>query len=154
MGVRTTAGVILVSLGLVVVAGCSPIIRNHGYVPNDDELREITVGVDRRATVEDVLGTPSAGAFVEGGDIYYVRSQVRHFGMLEPKVVDREVVAISFDGSDVVQNIERFGLEKGRPVTLSRRVTSSSVEGKGFLRQLMGNLGRFNAGQMLNNTRN
>lgn len=153
MGMRATARAITVSLGLVAVAGCSPIMRNHGYVPTDDDLAEITVGVDSRATVEDVLGAPSTGAFVEGGDIYYVRSQVRHFGMFEPKVVDRQVVAISFDGTDVVQNIERFGLEEGRVVPLSRRVTNSSVEGKGFLRQLMGNLGRFNAGQLLN-TRN
>lgn len=150
MDMRATARAIVVSLALVAVAGCSPIMRNHGYVPSDDALQEITVGIDSRATVEDVLGMPSAGAFMEGGDIYYVRSQVRHFGMLEPKVVDREVVAISFDDSDVVQNIERFGLEKGRPVVLSRRVTSSSVEGKSFFQQLIGNLGRFNAGDMLN----
>nr|WP_246156535.1 outer membrane protein assembly factor BamE [Aquicoccus porphyridii] len=146
---RATARAIIISLALVAVAGCTPIMRNHGYVPSDAELQEITVGIDSRATVEDVLGTPSAGAFMEGGDIYYVRSQVRHFGMLEPKVIDREIVAISFDGSDVVQNIERFGLEQGRPVVLSRRVTDSSVAGKSFLRQLMGNLGRFNAGEML-----
>lgn len=149
MDMRATARAIIISLALVAVAGCTPIMRNHGYVPSDAELQEITVGIDSRATVEDVLGTPSAGAFMEGGDIYYVRSQVRHFGMLEPKVVDREIVAISFDGSDVVQNIERFGLEQGRPVVLSRRVTDSSVAGKSFLRQLMGNLGRFNAGEML-----
>ncbi|KAA0920729.1 outer membrane protein assembly factor BamE [Aquicoccus porphyridii] len=149
MDMRATARAIIISLALVAVAGCTPIMRNHGYVPSDAELQEITVGIDSRATVEDVLGTPSAGAFMEGGDIYYVRSQVRHFGMLEPKVIDREIVAISFDGSDVVQNIERFGLEQGRPVVLSRRVTDSSVAGKSFLRQLMGNLGRFNAGEML-----
>ncbi|KPP84599.1 MAG: Beta-barrel assembly machine subunit BamE [Rhodobacteraceae bacterium HLUCCO07] len=149
MDMRATARAIIVSVALVAVAGCSPIMRNHGYVPSDDELQEITVGIDSRATVEDVLGTPSAGAVMEGGDIYYVRSQVRHLGMLEPRVTDREVVAISFDDSDVVQNIERFGLEEGRPVVLSRRVTDSSVEDKSFFQQLMGNLGRFNAGDML-----
>ncbi|KPQ14077.1 MAG: hypothetical protein HLUCCO18_16175, partial [Rhodobacteraceae bacterium HLUCCO18] len=41
-------------------------------------------------------------------------------------------------------NVERFGLEDGNVVALSRRVTDSNVQGIGFLRQLLGNLGRIN----------
>ena len=69
----------------------------------------------------------------------------------EPEVVERQVLAISFDEQDMVQNIERFGLEDGQIVPLARRVTSTSVEGKGFLRQLLGNIGNFNPGALLNN---
>jgi hypothetical protein len=34
-------------------------------------------------------------------------------------------------------------------VVLSRRVTESNIKGIGFLRQIMGNLGRFRADQFL-----
>ena len=136
---------------IAAVTACSPVYRNHGYVPSEDELAEIVVGVDSRATVDEVIGAPSAGGLLQGGDYYYVRSRVKHFGMLKPTVVERQVLAISFDGNDVVQNIERFGLEDGRVVPLARRVTSSSVEGKGFLRQLLGNIGNFNPGALLGN---
>ena len=71
-------------------------------------------------------------------------------GLLRPEVIEREVLAISFDKNSKVTNIERFGLQDGQVVPLSRRVTSSSVENKGFLRQLLGNLGRFSAADFLN----
>lgn len=144
---RWIRGLIAV-IALAAVSACSPIYRNHGYVPSEEELAEITIG-DSRATVDDVIGAPSTGGVMGEGDYYYIRSRWKRVGMFEPKEIDRQVVAISFDGNDGVQNIERFGLERGRVIALNRRVTSSSVEGKSFFRQLMGNLLNFNPGQFL-----
>ena len=66
-----------------------------------------------------------------------------------PKEIKREVVAISFNDKGVVSNVERFGLAQGEVVPLSRRVTESNVKGIGFIRQLLGSIGRVNAGQIL-----
>jgi outer membrane protein assembly factor BamE (lipoprotein component of BamABCDE complex) len=63
---------------------------------------------------------------------------------MAPRETEREVVAVSFDSNGVVQNVERFGLERGNVVTLDRRVTSSPISDKSFIRQLLGNIGRFN----------
>ena len=41
----------------------------------------------------------------------------------------------------MVPNIERFGLEDGQVVTLSRRVTDANTKGVGYIRQLLGNIG-------------
>jgi len=127
-----------------ILAGCSATYQNHGYVPPDDDLMQLAPGVDTRSTVDDVIGAPSASGMLSGGDYYYVRSRVRHFGMLRPEVIERQVLAISFDGQGVVSNIERFDLRDGSIVPLSRRVTDSSVEGRGFLRQMLGNIGNIN----------
>ena len=70
--------------------------------------------------------------------------RTRTVGPLAPQEIDRQVVAISFSDRGVVQNVERFGLEKGQVVPLTRRVTSSPVSDKSFIRQLLGNIGRFN----------
>ena len=75
---------------------------------------------------------------------YYIRSRYRNFAFYAPDEIDRQVLAISFDQDGVVSNIERFGLERGRVVRLSRRVTTSNTEGIGLLRQAFGNLGNFN----------
>jgi outer membrane protein assembly factor BamE (lipoprotein component of BamABCDE complex) len=83
-------------------------------------------------------------------DYYYVSQQVRQFGFMAPQVLDRQVVAVSFDGAGVVRNIERFTLEDGRIVPLTQRVTDNTVQNTTFLRQLMGNLGRFDADTFLN----
>ena len=134
--------------GVVVCAltACGPIYRNHGYVPPQEDLDQIAVGVDTRASVEETLGSVGASSVVADNAMYFVRSRVRTVAMLEPEVVERQVVAVSFDNSGVVQNVERFGLEEGRVVQLSRRVTDSSVANKSFLRQLLGNIGQFTPG--------
>jgi outer membrane protein assembly factor BamE (lipoprotein component of BamABCDE complex) len=127
-----------------LAAACSPIVRTHGYVPPDDDLAEITVGRDTRETVAETLGSPGASGVIGDQGYYYVSQVVRQRGYRDPEVVDREIVAISFDAQGVVRNVERFGLEDGNVVALSRRVTDSNVQGIGFLRQLLGNLGRIN----------
>jgi len=134
------------TFGLAALTACSPDINNHGYVPDEMDLAELVVGVDTRATVDDVIGAPSTSGMLSDGDYYYVWSQKRAVGAMKPKVVDRQVVAISFNEDDTIANIERFGLEDGRIVPLTRRVTSSSVEGQSFLRQLFGNIGGITLG--------
>ena len=136
-----------VLLGVALGAGvsaCSPQYANHGYIPSDEELEQVAVGVDTRASVEEAIGTPSTAGVVTNSGFYYVRSQRRTIGALAPKVIERQVLAISFDDAGVVTNIERFGLERGQVVPLTRRVTTPGVRDSGFLRQLLGNIGRFN----------
>lgn len=137
-------------LGIVlVVAACSAVYRNHGYVPTDDTLAMVEVGRDTRDTVADTIGRPgSTGILAESG-WYYVGSRWKHYGARAPEEIEREVVAISFDGRGTVANVERFGLERGNVVALSRRVTESNIRGIGFIRQLMGNLGNVRADQFI-----
>lgn len=133
-----------------ILAGCTASYRNHGYVPSEEELAQIAVGIDTRDTVAEVVGPPTASGVLNTSGFYYIESRVRHFAYRRPEVIEREVLAITFDGNGVVRNIERFGLEAGKVVTLQRRVTDNGAEGNTFLRQLLANLGNFSAGQFLN----
>ncbi|MGC3936749.1 outer membrane protein assembly factor BamE [Roseobacter sp. EG26] len=135
--------VVLVCLAL---SACSGRFRDHGYVPPPEDLEQIVVGIDTRASVEETLGSAASGSVINDSSMYFVRSRVRTFAMLEPEVVERKVVAITFDDGGVVSNIETFGLERGQVVPLARRVTDSGVRDKTFLRQLIGNIGRFTPG--------
>lgn len=137
--------------GMICLAGalaaCTPTYRNHGYVPNQEDLSNLVIGVDTRETVDDVVGPPSSAGILSGGDYYYVRSRVKEVGMYRPEVIERQVLAISFAQNDTIANIETFSLADGNIVPLTRRVTDSSVVGNGFLRQLLGNFGNVDPGQ-------
>ena len=137
-----TLGLLTAGMMTLALSACAPSFRNYGYTPPEEDLQELVVGIDTRASVEDVVGPPTASGVLEGGDYFYVRSTVKTVGPRRPEVVDRQVLAISFDDNGVLSNIESFGLEDGRVVTLSRRVTDSSVTNRNFLRQLLGNIGR------------
>lgn len=143
------ARAVLIGCVLLMAAGCTTLYRNHGYAPTDDQLAEVLVGVDTRDTVADIVGPPTAGGILNTSGYFYVQSRFRLLGPLEPKEIEREVVAIRFDTEGVVSNVERFGLENGQVVVLSRRVTQDNIRDTTFIRQLFGSIGRFNAGDFL-----
>lgn len=132
----------ILALGLLaLVAACSPVYQYHGFVPTEEDLAEIEVGLDTRTTVASVIGKPGTFGLLAESGWYYVRSEFKSELWKASEEVNREVVAISFDEDGVVTNIERFGLERGEVVVLNRRVTDSNIEGVSFLKQLFGNAG-------------
>lgn len=131
----------------LIVSACVPVYRTHGYVPGDDALTQVQVGQTMRDQLPSLLGEPSAQGLLTGAPWFYAKSRFRHSGPWKPREVERDVVAISFDSSGRVANVERFGIERGRIVTLSQRVTDESVSAMSALRQILGNFGRFRADQ-------
>ena len=148
--IRRRAAGFACALALVtVVAACQPVHRNHGYVPNDAELAQVVVGQTTMADIESTLGRPSAQGLLAGSSWFYVKSRFEHYGPNPPREINREVVALTFTDAGTVANVERFGLERGRVVVLSRRVTDPGVSAASALRQILSNFGRFRADQFI-----
>ncbi len=149
-GAGTGAAKGLMLLALVLsLAACTARMRNHGYTPSDADLAQIQVGVDTRESVIEAVGSPAGYGVLRETGIYYLSAKTRTWGPREPEFIDRQLVAISFGPGGRVSNIERFTLRDGNVVALSRRVTDSNISGVSFLRQLLGNLGRFRAEDFL-----
>jgi outer membrane protein assembly factor BamE (lipoprotein component of BamABCDE complex) len=151
----TRKGKTKVRIGVAIVAmvaltACSRLEDSHGYVPDEALLAQVEVGRDTKDTVARILGRPGTAGIVDDRGWYYIRSDYERFLWRAPVEVDRQVVAVSFAENGQVENIERFGLENGQVVALSRRVTTSNTRGIGFLRQLFSNLGTLGAGSFLN----
>ncbi len=138
----------LVLAVLSVAPACARLSDSHGYIPEQTALDDIVVGQDTVATASLILGRPSTSGIVDERGWYYVRSDYERFLWRAPEEVNRQVVAVTFDEAGVIENVERFGLEEGQVVVLSRRVTTSNTQGVSFLRQLFSNLGNFDAGQL------
>ncbi len=131
------------------LAACTATFRNHGYVPLEEDLSQITVGVDTRDTVSELVGTPSSAGVLNEGGYYYVQSRVKHFAWQKPEIIDRQVVAISFTNAGIVENIGRYTLQEGQVVPLARRITRNGQD-VSFIRKLLANLGSFSAGDFIN----
>ncbi|MCU0900156.1 MAG: outer membrane protein assembly factor BamE [Cypionkella sp.] len=141
-------GIAILCLAFVVTA-CASIYRNHGYVPAEEDLAQLVVGQDTRETAAPKVGRPSASGLLNDTGWYYVQSRFEQRGAFAPREIDRQVVALTFSEQGVLQNVERFGIERGQIVPLSRRVTEPNIRGMGVLRQLFSNFGRLNVGQLL-----
>jgi outer membrane protein assembly factor BamE (lipoprotein component of BamABCDE complex) len=128
---------------------CTPQIRSHGYVPNEDALSGIAVGRDNRESVYEAIGSPTSSGVMRDDGWYYISSRVKYETYRAPEEVERQIVAISFDSNGVVSNVERLSLEDGRVIALNRRITDIPVKGPGFFKQLIGNFGNFNIGEAI-----
>ena len=149
-GKRAIGRSALVGLAMLSLAACTAQYRSHGWVPLEADLQQIVPGVDTKASVEDLIGVPTTSGVLNESGFYYIESDVRHFAWQRPEVIDRQILAITFDEAGVVDNIVSYGLEDGRVVPLTRRVTETSDGDIGFIRKLFGNIGGLNAGELLN----
>lgn len=121
--------------------GCAPEIRNHGYTPPDEELATIRIGQDTRGSVRRKIGRPGgAGIFTDDG-WYYLSQKVEHLTYHAPEVIERRVVAITFNQNDVVASVNLYGLEDGKVIDLETNTTPTFGRELTILEQVLGNVG-------------
>jgi outer membrane protein assembly factor BamE (lipoprotein component of BamABCDE complex) len=130
------------ALALGVAAACTPVQTYSGFRPerNDIEIADPAPGVDTRATVQQRFGSPSTTAVFDQTAWYYVSSVQERVAFYEPRVTDRRVMVVRFDG-DTVSAVEKYGIERGRVVNYSEDYTPTRGRELGILEQLLGNVG-------------
>jgi outer membrane protein assembly factor BamE (lipoprotein component of BamABCDE complex) len=143
------AVIVSLILGAAMLSGCAPDVRKSGYYPLEQELDAIDVGKTTREGVLALVGSPSIGVAADEGSLYYIGQRTRYLGPLKPQLVDRQVVVVSFDSHNRVSNVAVLGLEDGQVIVLSQRVTETISGDFGFFKQLFGNLGNFDASQII-----
>lgn len=124
-------------------AACSPVQTYNGFMPdrNNQEIPEPQVGVDTRDTVMQRFGSPSTTAVFDQTAWYYVSSVQERVAFYSPRITERRVMVVRFDG-DTVSSVEKFGLERGRIVAYNDEVTPTRGRELGVLEQLLGNVGQ------------
>lgn len=132
---------------LVAVSACEPIKRTHGYVPQEGQLSEVTVGTDGKAEVAGKIGRPTTVGTFDQDEWYYISRSTESRAFFEPKVVSQEVVVVAFSEDGIAESVDRYGLADGKVVNLVTRTTPTRGKRLTFLQQLLGNIGKFNASQ-------
>ncbi len=135
----------------LALSACAPTYTTHGFTPQIETLETVAAGVDTRSSVLSKLGRPSASGAFEATNWYYVASRMEQRMFYAPRVVERTVVAIRFDEAGLVEQVDRFGLEDGRVINLRTETTPTYGRELTILQQLFGNIGRLDAGQLLDN---
>lgn len=114
-----------------------------------DALKELTVGVTTRNDVSSLLGTPTAkGSFDDNTWIYIGEVTQPRIGRVQG-VNSQEVVEVTFDQGGVLRSVKQLSQKDSQPVAVVDRTTPSPGSESSFMQQLLGNVGRFNAGPSL-----
>ena len=143
-GIRAVSRAGMAALALTALA-CSPTIDSRGYLMSRDRVAEIEPGVQTRADVADILGSPSAQSTFDDSKWYYVGERTETVAFFKPKVLERLVLVVEFDESGEVEALREYDLEDGRLIQLVERTTPTAGKDMTFLEQFIGNIGRFNS---------
>jgi outer membrane protein assembly factor BamE (lipoprotein component of BamABCDE complex) len=138
-------------LVMATLAACGGQYRNHGYMPLAEDVDALIVGVDTRDSIIEVMGVPTTGGVLTEEAMYYVRSRVHHKGYVKPNEIQRDVLVLSFDKNQILRNVERFGIEKGKLIRLEHRVTEAPGGDRSILQQIIGSIGGFNPNSIVDN---
>jgi outer membrane protein assembly factor BamE (lipoprotein component of BamABCDE complex) len=137
---------------LLALACCNNPVDQRGNLPDPEKLAQIKPGTTDKATVTQLLGSPSSIATFDANTWYYISQKTRPVAFFVPERVDQEVVAIDFDDSGIVQDLRRKSMADAATVEPNPKATPAPGREFSVLEQLLGNLGRFSGKQKGNST--
>jgi len=138
--------ILIVSI-LVLITGCSPTYRNHGYVPSVTELNQLKVGKSSKENVKNLFGSPSSIGLVQEDRWFYLYTKIKNFMYRSPEIIERQLVVVTFGSNGLLENIEKFELQDQEVVVLSRRITKSGIKGMSLIQQLLNSAGNYDPAQ-------
>ncbi|MBT3989437.1 MAG: outer membrane protein assembly factor BamE [Rhodospirillaceae bacterium] len=141
IGKIVLAGVVALS-----VTACAPRVASRGNLPDPDLLANIEVGQVNKRDVIELIGSPSSTELFKGESWYYISERTETKAFFEPKVVERKVIIIRFNEKGIVKELKAIGLKEARDIEMVDRVTPTAGQEMTILKQLFGNVGRFEGG--------
>lgn len=118
----------------------------RGNKVEDDDLAQLVVGTSTKQDATALLGSPTAkGSFDDNTWIYaaqITRPEIAGHQAIE----DQRVVVLTFDAKGVLRGLHKAAQADALPVDVVSRSTPSPGTEATVLQQLLGNVGRFNAG--------
>ena len=91
----------------------APVQNQRGYVPNQEAIGTIQVGMDTRTWSRMKLARPSTLATF-GGDTWYYISLRLTDAFFAPRATERNILAVEFSGDGKVAGVQRYNLGRGR----------------------------------------
>ena len=148
MAVKAAGLAVLLAAGFAGLGGCVSVRSSHGYVLERGESHfRIEKGGDTKESVLAKYGEPSTKGAFDENYWYYMASQDSARAFFKPKTTVRQITAVKFDASGVVEDARSLSVEDGYKVRFVSRETPSRGKEMSFWEQLLGNVGQLPTAQ-------
>jgi outer membrane protein assembly factor BamE (lipoprotein component of BamABCDE complex) len=135
-----------IAVAALLASGCASNRAHKGAVIDPQLAGAIQPGVDNKASVQKVLGTPTLTGQFTPNDWYYVSRDTNQLAFRNPRVTRQLVMLVRFDQAGNVASIQRTGKELDLPLNPSRRSTPTLGRKQSFFQELFGNIGSVGSG--------
>lgn len=120
--------------------------QTRGNRVEQEQLKELVPGTSTKADVTALIGSPTHKATFDDNTWLYITELTRPRLGRTLGVLDQTVVVLSFNEGGVLTGMKTVTRDDAVPVDIATRTTPSPGTEASFLQQLLGNVGRFNAG--------
>jgi outer membrane protein assembly factor BamE (lipoprotein component of BamABCDE complex) len=143
---RAQVRIIIVALAASAFAGCAGVRAHKGAVIDPQLASSIQAGVDNKASVTKLLGTPTFTGQFTPDDWYYVSRDTRQFAFRNPRVSKAKVLHVRFDPAGNVASVQETGMELVLNLDPSKRKTPTLGRERSFFEELFGGIGSVSSG--------
>jgi outer membrane protein assembly factor BamE (lipoprotein component of BamABCDE complex) len=130
-----------IAAAALLAAGCASNRAHKGAVIDPQLASSIQPGVDNKASVQKLLGTPTLQGQFTPNDWYYVSRDTSQLAFRNPRVTKQTVMLVRFDPGGNVASIQKTGKELVLNLDPSGRRTPTLGRSKSFFEELFGNIG-------------
>ena len=135
---------LLITTSALALSACTPNVQTRGHIKDANWQEAIQPGTSGRDDVLVALGSPSTHSSFGKETWYYITTKRESFAFFKPEITDQDVLAVMFDSSGLVENVQQVGKEGLKEIEYTSRETPTEGHSLTFVEQLIGNMGRFN----------
>jgi outer membrane protein assembly factor BamE (lipoprotein component of BamABCDE complex) len=135
-----------IAIAALLAAGCASNRAHKGAVIDPQLLSSVQPGVDNKASVQKLLGTPTFAGQFTPNDWYYVSRDTNQLAFRNPRVTKQAITLVRFDQGGNVASVQKTGKDLVLNVNPSHRSTPTLGRKQSFFEELFNNIGSVNSG--------
>lgn len=143
-----TLSAVFACAALCTLSGCASDVKESGYTFLQRSIENTEITGKTRREIQETLGTPSAVSSIDTEKWYYISTAVEDRSIFKRDIKERRVLEIVFDDSGKAVSYKEYDKSASRNIAFDGDTTFTAGNKVGILEQLLGNIGRFPAGNV------
>ena len=132
--------------GAALLGGCAGIHNHRGEVLNPQLVSSIQPGVDNKASVQKLLGTPSFTSQFTPNDWYYLSRDTLDIAFRNPRVEKQTLLHVKFDPAGNVASVDTTGKELVDNIKPAHQQTPTGGKKRSFFEDVFGGISTLGGG--------
>ena len=129
---------------LIFATGCiTKSINQKGNIFDDNDIREIKVGLTNRENVVKILGYPINQSYFDNNLWIYYSYQIKEVMFFKPKITNQKVLAIQFNSeTDIVSNMSLYDINSENYEILNDINDNMDKDKNNIIQDILRNIGQ------------
>lgn len=129
---------------LIFATGCiTKSINQKGNIFDDNDVREIKVGLTNRENVVKILGYPINQSYFDNNLWIYYSYQIKEVMFFKPKITNQKVLAIQFNSeTDIVSDMSLYDINSENYEILNDINDNIDKDKNNIIQDILRNIGQ------------